>query len=105
MTKRHIYVAGIVVAVLHLLGFCLTYWYVSTNASGQAPVIFIVWAFIDLPWSLPLYELLNWNLWLIHGLIGTAWWFVLTILITRIGLGIKLKVTGKTQTKKVDATH
>ena len=91
-------------AVAHLLGFFVTANWVSASMDGQAPMVWALWAFIDLPWSL-LYVLIGrlYSHWIealssahpllvrylylpyvLHGLIGTVWWFYLP------GIGSKL---------------
>ena len=71
-------------ASVHLLGVLLTALYVSRSSEGQAPLVWAYWLFIDLPWSLPLWQLMNGSFVLIHGVIGTAWWYLLVLLIGRL---------------------
>jgi hypothetical protein len=72
------------VAGVHLLGVLLTALYVSKSPDGQAPLVWAYWLFIDLPWSLPLWQLMSGSFVLIHGIIGTAWWYVLVLLVGRL---------------------
>jgi hypothetical protein len=72
------------VAGVHLLGVLLTALYVSKSPDGQAPLVWAYWLFIDLPWSFPLWQLMSGSFVLIHGVIGTAWWYVLVLLVGRL---------------------
>ncbi|MEJ0036715.1 MAG: hypothetical protein WDO68_11605 [Gammaproteobacteria bacterium] len=80
MTRRHLF--ALVVAGVHLIGVLLTAWYVAQSSDGQAPLMWVYWAFIDFPFSL-LYALLDNNVLLIHGAIGTAWWYALILLLSK----------------------
>ena len=93
MAAKRIYVVAAGVAAAHLLGVLLTAWYVSGSSEGQAPLVWIYWMFIDLPWSLPLWQLMTGSFVLIHGVIGTAWWYLLVILIGRVIAFAKTKMT------------
>jgi len=71
-------------AALHVAAVAFTQWYTLACASsgdGQCGMVWALWAFIDLPFSLPLWELWG-NLPVIHGLVGTAWWFILVLFLT-----------------------
>lgn len=67
----------------------MTIFAVAHSDSGEAGMVFVLWAFIDFPWSFALIDLLDWNVWIIHGLIGTVWWFVLTVLVIRAVTAVK----------------
>jgi hypothetical protein len=82
MKRTHVVAAA--VAGVHLLGVLLTALYVSGSTAGQAPLVWVYWMFIDLPWSLPLWQLMSGSFVLIHGVIGTAWWYLLVLLIGRL---------------------
>jgi hypothetical protein len=88
MISKRTHVVAAAVAAVHLLGVLLTASYVSGSSEGQAPLVWICWLFIDLPWSLPLWQLTSGSFVLLHGVIGTAWWYILVLfigwLVTRI---------------------
>jgi len=71
-----------IVASAHLIGVGLTALYVSSSTAGQAPLVWVYWAFVDFPISL-LYPALNDNVILVHGVLGTGWWYGLTILLIK----------------------
>ena len=83
--------AGIA-AALHLVGVCLTAAYVSiaSESSGQAVLVWAIWALIDFPISLLAYSLTETYSWgehsifLAHAVIGTAWWFFLVAVAARL---------------------
>src|SRR6202163_2352317 len=79
MTSKRTHMVAAAVAGVHLLGVLLTALYVSKSPDGQAPLVWAYWLFIDLPWSLPLWQLMSGSFVLIHGVIGTAWWYVLVL--------------------------
>ncbi len=84
MATKRIHVIATAVAGAHLLGVLLTAWYVSVSSEGQAPLVWAYWMFIDLPWSLPLWQLMSGSFVLIHGVVGTAWWYLIVRLIGRL---------------------
>jgi hypothetical protein len=86
MPFKGAYRPAIVVAIFHLLGVILTAWYVSTaeQTSGQAVLVWALWGIVDLPVSFLGYFLLDGQFFLVHGVIGTLWWFFLITVITRI---------------------
>jgi hypothetical protein len=81
---KRIFVVAIAVALLHLAGVLWTASYVSHSLEGQAPLVWAYWIFIDLPWSLlPIESPL-----LVHGLIGTVWWCVLVVILSRAATNV-----------------
>jgi len=84
MVSKRTHAIAAAVAAAHLLGVFLTQYYVSTSSDGQASLVWAYWMFIDLPWSLPLWELMNGKFLLIHGVAGTAWWYLLILIIGRL---------------------
>jgi hypothetical protein len=72
------------VATVHLLGVLLTQYYVSTSSDGQASLVWAYWMFIDLPWSMPLWEQVGGKLVLIHGVVGTIWWYLIALFIGKL---------------------
>jgi hypothetical protein len=54
--------------------------------------------FADLPWSLPLWQLMSGSYLFIHGVVGTAWWYVLVVLIGRLIAFLKTKA-GRSERK------
>jgi hypothetical protein len=91
MIAKRVHAIAAGVAAAHLLGVLLTEYYVSGSSDGQAPLVWVYWMFIDLPWSLPLWELMSGKLILIHGVIGTVWWYLLTIFIERLIAFVRTK--------------
>jgi hypothetical protein len=100
---------GIVLASAHLLGVLLTIWYVSGSTDGQASLVWAVWAVVDFPLSLA-YLLLGslfaqWTQTLssnhpivaqflylphvLHGVIGTIWWFYVPSIVAKFAAMIK----------------
>ena len=94
MTVKRTHVVASAVAGVHLLGVLLTALYVSQSTDGQAPLVWTYWMFIDLPWSLPLWQLMSGSFVLIHGVIGTVWWYLLVLLIGRLITFAKSKTAG-----------
>ena len=86
MVFRKAHRVAAVVAAIHFIAVCLTYWYVSaaTVDTGQTGLVWVYWLFVDFPWSLPLWQLMSDHLFVIHGVIGTAWWYLLVVLIGRV---------------------
>jgi uncharacterized membrane protein len=93
----------IVAAALHATMVALTMLYVYTSSVGQAALVWVLWAMADFPASLlylaaPAYsrfvnQLVGADTFmaqvlylpiLIHGVLGTAWWYV----IVRLFIGI-----------------
>ena len=91
MATQRLHVIAVIVAGVHLLGASLTAWYVSGSSEAQAPLVWIYWMFIDLPWSLPLWELMNSSFFVIHGVIGTVWWYFLVVLIGKLVAFVRSK--------------
>lgn len=81
--KRIHFVAAAFAAV-HLSGVLLTAYYVSNSSAAQAPLVWVYWMFVDLPWSLLIWTLASGSLALLHGVIGTAWWYILVILVGKL---------------------
>jgi len=80
-----------------LFGVLLTAWYVSGSSDGQAPLVWAYWMFIDLPWSLPLWQLMGGRFVLIHGVICTAWWYLLVLLIGRLIVFARAKAAARSR--------
>jgi hypothetical protein len=91
MTLKRTQVTAAAVAGVHLLGVLLTALYVSRSTDGQAPLVWAYWMFIDLPWSLPLWQLMSGRFVLIHGVIGTAWWYLLVLFVGRLVASARAK--------------
>ena len=92
MASKRIHSIALVVAGVHLLGVLLTAWCVSASTEGQAPLVWVYWMMLDLPWSLLLVQLIGSNFIVIHGIVGTMWWYFLAILVARLALLVKAKV-------------
>jgi hypothetical protein len=75
-----------IVAAVHVVGAALTAWYVSVaeRTDGQAVMLWVYWMIIDLPVSFLSYELLNVQPVIVHLVIGSLWWFVLAVVLTRL---------------------
>jgi hypothetical protein len=96
MTRQKIaLVTGLIFASVHIALFAMTLIYTITSHDGQASLVWIFWVIADLP--VGLLDLLpgkNFMLWLdslsktspaaayllyppyvVHGLIGTLWWY------------------------------
>jgi hypothetical protein len=104
MAGRGVQRVAAIVAGLHLAGVVATAFYVAQSSEGQAPLVWVYWAFIDLPWSLayllqgpgygswveahsgghPLIAQLLYFPHLLHGIIGTVWWYFLVLLIGKL---------------------
>src|SRR5665213_462282 len=100
---------GIAFAGTHVVGVLLTIWYVTASTDGQAPLVWATWAFVDLPWSLAYMAVgqfyTNWLLayssahpimaqllyfpYILHGIVGTLWWYVLPVVIYRVGVAVR----------------
>lgn len=88
---------GAILASLHLLGFILTVAYVNLSADSQSGAVWLIWSWVDFPWSLiylaagPGYSELLASVsaysvplanaiylpYVIHGVLGTIWWYFL----------------------------
>jgi hypothetical protein len=100
---------GTVLATVHLLGVLLTIWYAAASTDGQAPLVWAIWAIIDFPLSLA-YLLLGppYAQWtqtlssdrpglaqfvylphLLHGVLGTVWWFFVPFIVAKFAARIK----------------
>ena len=83
-------------AVLHFVLFLafVTYFRGANHHDGQAMLLWSYWLVIDFPvsllvpagWSLiePDSPLTRYWLYLVHGVLGTVWWFVLPLIVARI---------------------
>jgi hypothetical protein len=100
---------ALAVAVVHLLGVTATAWYVAQSTDGQAPMVWVYWAVIDFPWSLayvlfghgytgwaeihsashPILAQLLYFPHLLHGVVGTVWWYSLVRLIGKLVIRIR----------------
>jgi hypothetical protein len=98
---------GLWVATLHLFAFAITVVYTLRSVEPQAPLIWGVWALIDMPISLVYFVAGNgYTLWLrnislssttladlmylpyvVHGFLGTIWWYFVPKLIMPRRLG------------------
>jgi hypothetical protein len=74
------------VALVHLLGTLLTSWYVSvaSETDGQAVLVWAIWAIIDLPVSALAYQLSGFSPLVVHGVIGSTWWYFLALVVRRL---------------------
>jgi len=98
-TKRQIAFAG-----MHFGGFLATVLYIHNSPDSQAGAIWLIWGWIDIPWS-ALYFMAgsDYSIWLgnvssrsvvlayvfylphvIHGVIGTIWWYFVPALAARV---------------------
>jgi hypothetical protein len=100
---------GYYFASIHLAAFIATVMYIEASYVEQASLIWLIWFPIDLPWSLLhliggegysvwLDQLSNKSMmlgyifytpYLVHGIIGTVWWFFLPEVIRSITRAIK----------------
>ena len=102
-------------AATHALAFAFTAVYAHLSSDGQAPLIWMIWAVIDLPWSL-IYFVAgeSYSAWLhsvsqlsvaaanifylphvIHGFVGTIWWYFLPKVSAQLWLDHRLKKSGQ----------
>ena len=96
---------GVTLSLLHGVAFTATFLYVQLSSEAQAPLVWTKWFIVDVPISL-LYFLghTNYPEWsvaqnnpipaqvlylphLIHGLLGTIWWYFLPRLFLPMRLG------------------
>ena len=95
---------GIILSTIHLLFFLLTISYLNSSHTEQASFIWIIWFPVDLPWSLlyliggeeygqwvetiyrysPIISEILYTPHLVHGIIGTIWWFFLPKIVHRL---------------------
>lgn len=88
---------GLYLAAIHLAAFAATVLYTTYSPEGQAPLIWLFWALVDFPLSLFYWVggqgyaawveglsdnslLLGYIFYtphLIHGVVGTIWWYFL----------------------------
>ena len=86
---------GVALALLHTIGFLAMAFYISKLTDPQAPLLWSMFAIIDLPvsllylvaGSLPSLTKIVYGPYLIHGLLAPIWWYFLPKLVTprRIG--------------------
>ena len=95
---------GITLSTIHFIAFVLTVIYVNNSSSEQSEFIWLLWFPVDFPWSLlhlvggkqygrfirliydysyVLYSML-YTPYLVHGYIGTIWWFFLPKIIKKL---------------------
>ena len=88
---RQTYRVAAIVAGTHLVGALLTAWYVSVaeQTSGQAVMVWAIWALIDIPVSLIGYELLDGHVAMLHIVVGSLWWFFVAAALTRLVQAIR----------------
>jgi len=74
---------GLTLLAIHFALFLITLLYISSSSDGQAPLVWVFFAIGDLPVSL-IYMLGSTRLsdaiympYLIHGVLGPAWWYLL----------------------------
>ncbi|MGH8307177.1 MAG: hypothetical protein ACRER0_02805 [Gammaproteobacteria bacterium] len=104
MIAKKSHVIGVILASLHLVGVCLTIWYIAVSTVGQASLVWAFWALIDFPWSLayllsgpayahwvealssahPFLAQVMYFPHILHVLIGTIWWYFLPILVAKL---------------------
>jgi hypothetical protein len=90
----------ILVVTIHLILFVGVAAYTQLSSTGQAPLVWLFFGFLDFPISLayPLIEycqdylaevgagsVLNWIFYppyFVHGILGTAWWYVVARIIS-----------------------
>ena len=70
------------VAGVHLVGVMLTAVYVAfaSQTSGQAVLVWALWAVVDMPVSLLAYTLSGMEPVEIHAVFGSLWWYLLAML-------------------------
>lgn len=78
--KRARFVAGCVAAI-HFAGAGATALYVAQSNDGQAALTWAYWVFIDFPLSLLLWSLFSDQFFVIHGILGSIWWFCLSLVV------------------------
>ena len=69
------------VAGVHLVGVLLTAVYVASasQTSGQAVLVWALWAVVDIPVSLLAYTLSGMAPVTVHAVFGTLWWYLLAM--------------------------
>ena len=89
---------GLVFAVLHLIAFFLFVIYLNLSTDGQSRLLWTLWLTPDFPVSLFMmvgFDVISpdsqiggfirtWLPYLVHGVLGTIWWFFVPILIGSI---------------------
>jgi len=94
---------GTILAALHLAGVLITAFSISASSDGQAPLLWALWAIIDFPWSLlymplgapysnwieslshshPTVAMCLYLPYVLHGVVGTLWWYCLPTIVSR----------------------
>lgn len=74
MTNRLLHIVASAIALIHLTGVGITAVYVANSSDGQAPMAWVLWLFVDLPWSL-LFFMWEASFLVTFGLLGTLWWY------------------------------
>jgi len=92
---------GIILATLHMIAFVATVAYTVNSAIEQASFIWLIWFPLDFPWSFinilggesysvwvdnisdksPILGYIFYTPYVVHGLIGTIWWYFLPTII------------------------
>lgn len=109
---------GLVLAAIHVAAFLAMAAYVNSMLDGQAPLLWVLWQVPDFPvgllvlvigkslsqwadalqWRHPLLADLFYYPYLIHGFVGTIWWFLLPrFFMPRIRGGIWKTRTGESR--------
>ena len=92
MKTNVLYKLGLVLSLIHLLGFFGFLSYLSDLAErdGQGPLLWIYWLFFDFPISmvdLLLFELnmpSRYVMYFVHGVLGTVWWFFIPVILYKV---------------------
>lgn len=98
MKRMHMFATA--VALLHLLGVILTASYISGSSESQAPLVWVYWFFIDVPWSLLFWNIASGSLAVFHGVVGTLWWYVLAMLVWRLIAFVRTKAVPSRTSKR-----
>lgn len=91
--KQKQYIFGVILALFHTCLLLYTFYYVNAIEAGTAQIqlVWVFWLIIDFPISI--FMILHlflggyvevFSILLIHGLIGTIWWFLLPTLVVKI---------------------
>ena len=105
--KSNAHKKGLIFAGGHTLLFFLMIIYIKSSNDGQAPLVLVFFAFIDFPISLIYFvphEIFNnlrtlYSPYIIHGLFGGIWWYLVPRLFMPKRLG---GIWGKRQ-KEIEA--
>ena len=105
---RNQYLGG-VFALVHLAAFTATVLYTVNSPNEQSSLIWVIWFPIDIPWSFlhfvggesysiwldymasksMLFKYLFYTPYLVHGFIGTVWWYLLPTIISNLSALIR----------------